>query len=341
MRKNKPTIYHLSAWLAYYLYKLAGNYFFAPTEEVDWYITAMLLLSYTLSHVCTFYYCYSFILPTLASKKRVVVYSLAALLTPFIFVLCRYSLEELFYPALLDFRNYGIETSLKYYLLDNVYRGLPSIAIGAAVWGLHRAHKHELEKKQLKEDKVLAEQAFLKSQVNPHFLYNTLNFLYSIAYPLSDKLGNAIIQLSKLMRYMTRENPDGKVDVLEEIEYINSYIEIYKCRFEHRLFVTLSTDLSGNPKRIAPLLLIPFVENVFKHGVINDADNPVQIAIKVDDTMLSATVYNKAGVTRREPGGVGQENVRRRLELLYPDKHKLHISEKDGYYKVEFAINFT
>lgn len=302
----------------------------------------MLQLSYTISLISGFYYVYSFILPGFFKRKHLTLYITGALLLPFVFVFVRYMFEQVLYPAFWGFRNYGIQTSMSYYILDNIYRGLPPIAISTGVWGMERSYKQEKEKKQILRERELAELAFLRSQVNPHFLYNILNYIYAIVYPVSDKAGNAIIKLSLMMRYMLPEMQDDNVKVIDEVKYLENYISLFRLRFEDRFFLNFDRAIADSTKRIAPLLLVPFVENAIKHGVTDDPANPINIELKVHSDELTFMVNNKINKSQKDISrGIGLHNVRRRLELIYPGKHNLSISKEGGYYIIILTVTFV
>lgn len=332
---------HVLAWAVYLAYDLIGIIFFENPDGLKQVskVPVLLQVSMTLSMVSVFYYCYLLILPGIINKHTRYFALAGGLFSPMVFVITRYLLEENLYPLIFGFSNYWGDYTLRFYVFDNIYRGLPSIALAASIWGVSRAFVQERENKQLREEKIQAELAFLKSQINPHFLYNTLNYIYSLAYPVSDKLADAIIKLSQLMRYMLTESPDGLIDLEKEVDYLENYIDIYRLRFEDNFHVDFKAEGDIAGKRLASLVLIPFVENAFKHGAVDDPQRPVRIHLKVIANRLMFTVSNK--ISRRQKdhsSGVGLVNIRRRLELIYPDKHDLLISENGQTYKTTLNI---
>ncbi|MDT3403332.1 sensor histidine kinase [Mucilaginibacter terrae] len=339
MTKKRIVLLHVLAWLAYLAYCFVGILYFSGNEISFPKVSLLLQLSYLLSLMSVFYYYYSLILPGFFNRKLRFVAVLGALATPFVFIFTRYLLEEKLYDLLFGFHNYSNDTTFKHYMLDNLYRGLPAIIFSSAAWGLTYAYRQERENKQLREEKIKAELAFLKSQINPHFLYNTLNYIYSLAYPVSDKLADAIIKLSQLMRYMLTESPDGLIDLEKEVDYLNNYIDIYRLRFEDNFHVDFKVEGDIAGKRLASLVLIPFVENAFKHGAVDDPQRPVRIHLKAIANRLMFTVSNKISHHQKDhSSGVGLVNIRRRLELIYPGKHDLLISENGQTYKTTLNI---
>ena len=205
----------------------------------------------------------------------------------------------------------------------------------AADWFANeRVNRHlETEKKDM-------ELQFLKSQLNPHFLFNSLNNIYSLAYQKSDKTADAVLKLSEIMRYMIYESNDGWVSLSKEIEYLQSYIELQKLRFKDGAAVdfTLNGEIDG--QMIVPLILISFVENAFKHGVANDPNDPIKINIIANKKILHFSITNKKhNHNKDEMGGVGLSNVERRLQLLYPGRYKLNIVNSTSHYTSELMLD--
>ncbi|WP_454801230.1 sensor histidine kinase [Mucilaginibacter phyllosphaerae] len=256
-----------------------------------------------------------------------------------LFIGCRYLIEEVIYLWLLGYGNYDPSVKLRYYISDNWWRALQPILFSFIAWALLDTYRKEQEAEQLKQEKIRAELLFLKTQINPHFLYNTLNYLYSLAYPVSEKLADAIIKLSQLMRYMLNNSVDGMLNLQLEIDYLENYIGIYRLRFEESFFVNFKTTGDFNKKKIASLILIPLVENAFKHGVTNDATIPVKIHINTTGQQLTMVVSNKISHGQKDDSsGVGLVNIKRRLELIYPGSYELLVSNNGATYKTTLNI---
>lgn len=249
----------------------------------------------------------------------------------------RYAVEELAYPALFNFRNYRAGVSLLYYYLDNTYFAVLYSAFGIVYFFVQREQEHRLRESQLQLVNKQTELSFLRSQINPHFLFNSLNNIYSLVYHHSDQSLNAIAKLSDLLRYMLYDLNE-KVPLQKELDYIEKYMELQQMRFDHPLPVKL--ELTGNPGKanVAPLLLIPFVENAFKHG---DTKNGNEIVMKVhaDEAVIRFGISNVVGNHQKDTsGGIGLENVQRRLELLYPGRHTLQVQQTKDIFEVELEI---
>ncbi len=255
------------------------------------------------------------------------------------FVLSRFLIEEVIYLYLFGFHNYSPDTTVVHYIVDNIYFGAFYMVVAGAAWGMVNAIQTENNAVKLRDEAKKAELAFLKSQINPHFLYNTLNYIYSLALPASEKLAEAVLRLSALMRYTLNESDDGKVALSKEIEYLESYIALFKMRFEPEFYVIFEQHGVRNQK-IASLLLIPFIENAFKHGVVTDPKNPVRISAKISGWHIEFIVSNLISKHQKDQSsGIGLANIRRRLELIYPDQYELTISKEKNVYSSTLIIN--
>lgn len=199
---------------------------------------------------------------------------------------------------------------------------------------------NERVQRNLESEKKDMELQFLKSQLNPHFLFNSLNNIYSLAYQKSDKTADAILKLSEIMRYMIYESNDSWVSLDKEVEYVESYVELQKLRFKDGAAVEISINGVIDGQKIVPLILISFVENAFKHGVANDAEDPIKINIIANQKILHFSVTNKKSTANKDAiGGVGLNNVERRLQLLYPDRYKLNIVNSATHYTTELMLD--
>jgi two-component system LytT family sensor kinase len=203
---------------------------------------------------------------------------------------------------------------------------------------------------KLQRDNLNLELSFLKSQINPHFLFNTLNAIYARTADVDDHAADLVLRLSNLMRYGLYESNRERVPLSKEVDYIESYIELEKARFAEKTKITY--ELQGNPDHyfIAPLLLISFVENAFKHGAAKSPRNSyVHIGILLAGSQLIFSVKNSTPPKsawvdherkeKEKPGGFGLDNTAKRLELLYPGKHNLTIQDREGTFEILLEIN--
>jgi LytS/YehU family sensor histidine kinase len=194
--------------------------------------------------------------------------------------------------------------------------------------------------RNLESERREMELQFLKSQLNPHFLFNSLNNIYSLAYQKSDKTADAIMKLSEIMRYMIYESNTPTVALSKEVDYLTSYIELQKIRFKDGAYIELTLNGEIDNQKIVPLMLISFVENAFKHGVVTDPAEPVKINIIANQKILHFSVVNKKNQQNKDAqGGVGLTNVERRLQLIYPDRYKLNVVNSATHYTCELMID--
>jgi two-component system LytT family sensor kinase len=197
---------------------------------------------------------------------------------------------------------------------------------------------------QEKENEHLkTELSFLRSQVSPHFMFNVLNNIVSLARKKSDLVEGTVIQLSHLMRYMLYESDESKVSLVKEIEYLRSYVDLQMMRFGNDVKVTFDAENSAPLIFIEPMLLIPFVENAFKHGLGMIEHPEITIFLRSTEKELVFQVKNKVGSQTKataEGSGIGLQNVKRRLNLLYGENHRLVISESPGTFVVDLNLIF-
>ena len=229
--------------------------------------------------------------------------------------------------------------------LNTLFPAFFIFTVSTAIRIINEWFRAEKQKKEMENEKLNAELAFLKSQVNPHFLFNILNNICSLARKKSDDTENAIIRLSQIMRYMLSDSKDEKVNLEKEVEYLRNYIELQQLRISDKVQVNFSLEGMPETKTIEPMLLIPFVENAFKHGVSYREESVIDIFLKVLDSGISFrvenTVFRKEGEPIALESGIGLKNVLRRLELLYPGSHRIDIRDTGQKYRVDLQIAFA
>lgn len=207
------------------------------------------------------------------------------------------------------------------------------------------------ETDQVSKEKIIAQLQLLKAQIHPHFLFNSLNNIYSFALEASSKAPEMILKLSDLLHYMLYDCKQPLVPVEKELKMIKDYISLEQIRYGERLSLKVAIreiqsghNVKTEPKLIAPLLLIPFVENSFKHGTSKMLTDPsVVLNIVIDDSILFFWLTNSKPIENRTKPvnnnrGLGLKNVKKRLELLYPDRHELQITENNSEYSVWLKI---
>jgi two-component system, LytTR family, sensor kinase len=285
-----------------------------------------------------FYLNYFLVLPALFRKKKYLITFACWILLTCLFVALRYLVQEYLFPRYLGICNYCYENK-GIYVVNNFFQGFSLLILaGTVIWFADNWLSIEKQKLNLEQEKLKAERAFLQSQVNPHFLFNTLNNIYSMVFHHSTQALPAIQKLSEIMRYATKETDKDGVDLGVEISCLKSYIDLQKYRVKDPAILYEQT---GNPegKRIAPMLLISFVENAFKHGIINDGQHPLLIRLHVEGGQLSFAVRNKISKDQTDSSsGIGLTSVERRLQLFYPGRHDLLIDQTGEYFTSKMTI---
>jgi len=196
--------------------------------------------------------------------------------------------------------------------------------------------------RELEKGKLMAELAAIKYQINPHFLFNSLSFIYTRAIGQNKEVAQAVTLLSEIMRYALREeeDKDGLVQLSTELDHMKNVIEMNQMRFSHRLKIRFLEDIDELNVRIPPLILITLLENALKHGELSDEKHPLDIKLEVARGKLWFYIQNKKKKGMKElSNGIGLTNVQQRLQLMYGIKHSLQIKEDDQYYLAELTIN--
>ena len=207
----------------------------------------------------------------------------------------------------------------------------------------HFANKKEKAAISIEKEKLDTEMKFLKSQVNPHFLFNALNNIYALTVIKSDKAPDNLMRLSEMLRYMLYDSNDGKVPLHKEIDYLENYISLASLKDSRGLNIRVEIDKSQPGLKVAPLLFIPFVENAFKHSKIEDLKNGfIKIFLKTSSEQIEFSVENSipsVPFKKDKLGGIGLTNTKKRLDLLYPYKHLLNISDSGKVYSVILKLD--
>lgn len=213
--------------------------------------------------------------------------------------------------------------------------------VGTCISVIQRWLQTEQHRKDTEHEKLNTELSFLKSQVNPHFFFNTLNNIYSLAVVRSEKTAPAVMKLSSIMRYILTETQRDLVPLQNEVDFTHNFIDLQKVRLTDKVTLNFSTEGATDDLLVAPLLFIPFVENAFKYGVSTKEASSINIQFKTVGNTIHFTAVNYIVPSENnltENTGIGINNVKRRLELMYPGKHNLTSFEKDNYYHVHLEI---
>ena len=336
MTNFRQIVLHVIVWtsiLVMFMFISSGGK--TPTH------TSLVIFGYFgVVNIAVFYTNYLLILPTFLNRKRYVWCSIAIILLVIISTFIKCGLAYYFHNIVIV-RNEGKyvmefwEYFSSAFFVSCFFVFLSTILKFIIDWFLNEKIKTNLE-----NEKLISELAFLKSQINPHFLFNSLNNIYSLAYQKSEKTPEAVMKLSEIMRYMLYESNEATVNLDDEIRYVKNYIELQKLRFKDNAYIKFEIDGDTHDKKITPLVLISFVENAFKHGVATDKDNPITIVLNITPEKLFFQVINKkSNQNKDETGGIGLQNVKRRLDLLYKGNYRLHIEDNEVIYNCELYLD--
>jgi LytS/YehU family sensor histidine kinase len=203
--------------------------------------------------------------------------------------------------------------------------------------------KKQQEWAQAEKEKTTAELQLLKAQVHPHFLFNTLNNIYSFSLENSKKTPGMILKLSSLLSYMLYECKADLVSLEKELEVMKNYIDLEKERYGDNIEISLNVEGDIQNKQIAPLLLLPFLENAFKHGTSEQLEKPwLSMDVIVKDQMLKCKIVNsKNEFVPLSEKGIGIDNIKKRLQFLYPGKHELKINDEGDFFVVSLLVELV
>ncbi|MFD2570673.1 sensor histidine kinase [Spirosoma soli] len=268
-------------------------------------------------------------------------------------ILYRYGLEKL---GVFDaFEPYGPYSFLtEHFFLDTLWIGLQYLLFSYGYWFARHTLRLEQEKRQLQADlftseraKLQAELTFLRNQLNPHFLFNTFNFLYAEAMNCSPKLADSVLSLTVMMRNITELGRKPLIPLSHELEYIHHYLNIQSYRFEEQMNLRFRVEGEefASLVHVPPLLFISLIENVFKYGDLSEATDPADIHFYIGDEGVRFHCYNRkkdlAGRREASSGGVGLTNIRQQLHQYFPDSCQLTIDESATHYVLKLVIGTT
>jgi len=299
----------------------------------------------TLIIVIYFYLNYFIFVPYLYHKKKYLVFIIVSV----IFLLIAVKLPDLIitnqqiHCALTaqnpEYKGKGPRPEIPFYmefLIDkNAYQFYLALSIGILL-------KTNQYINGMQQDMLKSEVSYLKAQINPHFLFNTLNSLYALSLVKSDDAPNAILKLSSIMRYVVTESSKEKVSLKNELDYISDYIDLQKLRLTKNTQIDYLISGSVENQTIAPLLFIPIIENCFKYGVNQTENVVIKIHISIDQNEISLETSNKKvakNISELEKTETGISNTKKRLDILYLNNYKLQISNTETYYVVKLNMN--
>lgn len=286
------------------------------------------------------YFNFFYLIPNYLSKNKFLTYCGLLLLAALILTPLKMIAFYFKFSAMPYAQDNLIENQNWYFLFMFLIAGSSTVVKIITDWVRNAREKQELETRTMQ-----SELRFLKSQINPHFLFNTLNSLYALTLKKSEKAPEIVIKLSEMMRYMLYECNEKQVPLSNEVHYIRNYLDLEKLRQGQNVEINFEVEGHISDQQIAPLMFVPFIENSFKHGLNNQISRGfVNMHLIVDENRINFICENSKAESlplqeHRRSGGIGLVNVRRRLDILYPKQYELKIEDTPRTYTVNFYLD--
>ncbi|MGA3014302.1 MAG: sensor histidine kinase [Bacteroidales bacterium] len=347
MKTKFVTIFvHLTAWVIFltlpYIFRPRIGPEFAVNEQI---IFSLRLVSFNLFLIFVFYFHGYWMIPQLVLKKKWLIYIGLQILILVSFVFFRELLFMMSPPEHEPFQMIHVP-KLDFELFkpargNSIFLYIVIVIISGGVRIVQEWIKAEKRATQIETERMAMELSLLRSQINPHFLFNTLNNIYSLALIKSEMTADAVLKLADIMRYFTEDSNSDKVALNREVNYLRHYIELQRIRLESKMKIIINLTGDFSKYSIPPLILMPFVENAFKYGTSSHHDTEICISLMVINDILKFKVINRIYTERIKPEatGLGISNTRQRLQHIYPGKHSLEIVDNGKIFNVFLSIH--
>jgi len=331
MLQNKRLLTHLIFWTVHTVFTFfAYDLPYYDPNAPFWFI--IVYLTSQLSTLLYFYTNYSIVVPRLLLKKKPLAYAFTILLCVALYILSKALIWNGFKFIdgyfLQDQKGGVVFASIFYYIISTAF-------------GMHDHWQHSQQKTiRLQQEVNETELLYLKSQMSPHFLFNTLNNIYGLSLNNDPQTSHSISQLKDLMIYIEKFESGDKISFDQEIHYLNSFIALNRLRHVVMVDFEITKPTDSNISTIEPMIFLPFIENAFKHGEIK-AESTISIYLEYSLNKVLFTIKNKISPYKRKDhvGGIGIKNIKRRLELLYPHAHELKIDETESFFTVDLTMH--
>ncbi len=332
---NTTIIVHIVTWAFFLAITAIQSNFRFDTIPNEFYFLNIIFIT-------VFYLNYAFLIPEYLLNKKIILYIIISLLLIISFI---FILETILKPVIRPrFFDEILKNNARQFRENNINLNPPILlllffALSTCIKLVSEWYRSEKERTIAASQKINSELSFLKAQLNPHFLFNTLNSIYSLANKKSDDTTVAIVTLSELMRYMIYEANEEYISLKKEVEYIKNYISLQLLRLKDSSGVKINVHGDLNYK-IEPLLLISFIENAFKYGTDYKGKTDIRIIISSRNDELQLQVHNLSSlqITINKNSGIGLENIQNRLNLLYPNAHTLEIASDEKSFGIDLKI---
>ncbi len=326
---KSSTVQHLAFWVLSFYF--IGSYFSISNtlKAIDF----VYALFFHVSLVPLVYVNLKWLIPRFLNGKQYIIYFAGALLNIGLAIGIHELAFELLIPALpIDYYIVSFTDTILLMIIYGIYTLLTALLKLSRSW---------FKIKELEKENTELELNTLRFQINPHFLLNSLNSIYALALKKSDATPEVILKLSRMLKHILYGEVDNKISLQHEVNYLNHYVELQKLRFTENADIRFNAKGDFKNQVIAPLILITFFENSFKHGVSGKINGAyAHFDLNFSDNKLNLMAENSKGKNNNTPGGggIGLENVKKRLDLLYKDKHSLEIKEDDSKFNIYLTI---
>ena len=337
-------IVHIALWIIFGLYLV----FISNDSPFSWFNISNVIIALVFF---AFYVYFNaiYLIPNFLKQRSVLTYFLLFFTSALILTPLRSLVYYLRFWGMADLQNEVLSSQWFTFLSFLIVGGVTTTAKIVINWVEDQRRMRELEKENLQ-----SELKFLRSQINPHFLFNTLNSLYALTLKKSDLAPEMLIRLSEIMRYMLYDCNEPKVLLEKEVKFMGNYVELERLRYGEDVEIDFKLEGEIQDQKIAPLLFIPFFENAFKHGLSNRIGQGwISISFLFQEELVTLVIENSVpeekdqhmwvqkSKSKSDSSGIGLENIKRRLNLLYPDEHTLDIEKSPKQFKITLTINLS
>lgn len=334
-KKKREITIHILSWLVFWV--LLIFIFSFPFHKENLMFRAFL---YIIPLIALFYTNTIVLIPRLLARKKIIPYILA-IIGAIVLIIYLYLGIQLLIDAEFYYRNRWVKGIVTGQAIMN---SLLVLTVSGGLKMTREWFRNEQLKKEMESEKMISELALLKSQINPHSLFNNLNSIYSLTIKKSDDAPKAVVKLSEMMRYMLYDSTAEQISLSKEVEHLQNYIDLQKLRINRKTKINFETQGDIETKTIEPMLLEPFVENAFKHGDVFLENSQIDICLKVAGNVLYFNVGNtisRNNHVKHEHSGIGLKNIEKRLALLYPERYCLQIDRTPDKFMVSLKLKLS
>ena len=339
MEIKKKWRFHLILFVVIIAMNLFNAYVYSGhsgLQKIFTYPFSVRILLLYFSFYCVYFLNYYYVCPKTLIQKKFLKFFLGIIALYIVFAIVRYILEEVILGYMLDSHFFSDKRSRNfgYYATAGFSYALKAIIYSTLLFLLFQFIDNKNKISQLLLEHKKAELSFLKSQISPHFLFNILNTFYEELIENKPQTAKDIHKLSELLRYVTYDSSQDFMPLDQELQFIEDYIYFFKKRFENELHVNFKIEGKVTNQKVPSLVFIHFIENLFKHGSVNDKNYPAEIDIKIDNNYITLKTKNKILLSEKYmESGVGSKNVKRRLKTLFNSRFELNYNHKCSYFE--------